>query len=370
MTKKIKAAMLILICLVLSFSFASFSFAENENNSGIQKGILCISYRGDTALYEQNSPEAVLSAFSKGADFVSVSVRKNHDNELVLCSEEKEEISGITLKEMLSLLKEGNVLILDFNEEIKDDIYDELKSEKALSRAYLRIKDKSSNINSWVQSKEEKPIVIGVSKSFNIFTIKSFVKNMASMPMITLQSKNYFNVMYGSLCCEDYAKADAPLVIAPMYDPDLCGQRSDSEDGWNDLIKKNFSIIETNNLDAFISYKNNIEKLKDSLRELLIRTEKMTENDMSDVSADNLYSSIKNAKALINESTASCDELQKANSALMLSINTITNKQAEDTKKGALNITPGKIIAAVLVGFSLLAAEIFLKKMQREKKRK
>lgn len=370
MTKKFKTAALIFLCIIFAFSFGTISMAENDKTNETKEGVLCISYRGDTTLYEQNSPEAVLSAFSKGADFVSVNVRKNDSGELVLCSDEKETVSGITLKEMLTLLDESNTLILDFSSDIKDEIYDELKEVKALSRVYLRIKDTAKSISSWVQTKEEKPRVIGVCGSFNIFTIKSFVKNMSKLDMIALQSKNYFNVMYGSLCYDDYVKENSAAVIAPMYDPDLCGQRSDSEDGWNDLIKKNFSIIETNNLDAFIVYRDNIKALKANLNTLLAKAQSIDTANISAVSKDNLALATENGKALLNESTASCDELQKAHSSLVLSINTITNKQGEDTKKGALNITIGKIIAVTLVGLSLLAAEIFINKMQKEKKRR
>lgn len=369
MTKKIKAVVLILLCLVLCVNFTALCFASVEEYQRENEDILCVSYRGDTALYEQNSREAILSAFEKGADFVSVSVREDTQSQLVLCGENEKEVKGITLSEMLKLLGEKDILILDFDKELKDKIYDEVKKENALSKAYFRIKDKAQSINSWVLSKDEKPTVIGVCASFNIFTVKSFVKHMSGAPMVSLQSKNYFNVMYSSACYEEYALDSTPRAAAPMYDPDLCGQRSDSEDGWNDLIKKNFSVIETNNLDAFIEYRDNIKKLKSTLLGLVERAQKINITELSSVSADNLTLGMENAKALINESTASCDELQKAHSELLLAINTATSGQDEDTKKGALNITLGKIIAAVAVGLALLAAEMFINKMQKEKKR-
>lgn len=369
MTKRFKIIPLILMCLILGMNINFLAGATNNKTKDDRDGIQCISYRGDTALYEQNSKEAVLSAFSKGADFVSVNVREADDSQLVLCGENEVTISGTALEEILGLISEKDILILDFDKSIKDKVYEALKKEKALSKAYLRIKDSAKNLNSWILSKDEKPMVIGVSSSFNIFTIQGFLKAMAEEPMVDFRSKNYFNVMYGSLCCSRYGEMNTAKVIAPMYDPDLCGQRSDSEDGWNDLIKKNFSVIETNNLDAFISYKNNINKLKNNLEELVIKAEDIALDGLSTVSKENLTNSISQAKALISESTASSDELQSSNSLLLLSINTITSEQGEDTKTGALNITAGKITAAVLVGMLILAAQIFISKMQKEKKR-
>ncbi|MBQ7294717.1 MAG: hypothetical protein IJW86_00830 [Clostridia bacterium] len=367
MTKKINAFLLIIVCLMC---FTFFASAVKEDDTYYPpENVLCIAYRGDTALYKQNSKEAVLSAYEKGADFVSVNIRKADSGELVLCSENATEVKGTTLKEMLTLIDEGSVLILDFDSALKDEVYNLIKGENALSRAWLRIKDSEKNINNWVSSKEKEPTVIGVCSSFNIFTVQSFVEKLRHMPAVQLQSKNYFNVMYGAYCYSYYDSRVGTRAIAPMYNPDLCGQRSDSEDGWNDLIKKNFSIIETNNLDAFITYRDNACVLKEKLSLLLEKAKAIDPENYSLVSKENLADSIDRAKILVVGGMASCDELQSAHSALQLSINNLTLSEGEDTQKGALNITTGKVIAAVLVGALILAAQIYVHKMQKEKKR-
>ena len=366
MTKKIKLFLSVVFCFILGSGLLLPTYAESEK---LPEELLCISFRGDTAEYEANSKEAVLSAFQKGADFVSVSIRKSDSGELVLCSENELEVKGVALSEVLSLLGEDDVLILDFEESLKDEIYDLLKGENALSKAYLRIKDSAGNIAQWVSSKDDKPEVIGVCSSFNVFTVRSFVKKLSYLPAVQLQSKNHFNVMYDSVCSSLYSSDVGTRAIAPMYDPDLCGQRTDSEDGWNDLIKRNFSIIETNNLEAFVSYKNNALKLKASLGEILAQAEKINSEDYSLVSRENLAEGIENAKKLLNSGAVSCDELQSAQSVLTLAVNNLTLKQGEDTQKGALNITAGKVIATVLVGFAILAAQIYTYKMQKGKKK-
>lgn len=366
MAKRIYTVLLIIFCLFSVFSFAA---SAQEGSYYPPQEVMCIAHRGDTALYVKNSKEAVLSAFGKGADFVSVNIRKADSGELVLCSENATQIKGTPLKEMLSLLGEEDILILDFDSELKDEVYDLLSGEAALARAWLRIKDSAKNLNRWISSKDEEPTVIGVCSSFNIFTVQGFVEKLNHMPAVQLQSKNHFNVMYGSLCYSYYASRQGTRAIAPMYNPDLCGQRSDSEDGWNDLINKNFSIIETNNLDAFISYRDNALKLKENLSALLKKAQAIDPELYSLVSRENLKDSIETAKRLVVGGMASCDELQSAHSALLLSINSLTLSEGEDNQKGALNVTPGKIVAAVLVGTAILAAQIYVHKMQKEKKR-
>ncbi len=366
MTNKIKLFLSVVFCLVLGGSFLLSAYAEGENSYYPDQELLCISYRGDTAEYEANSKEAVLSAFSKGADFVSVNIRKSDSGELLLCSENEIEIKGISLSEIIGLIGEDDILILDFDISLKDEVYNLLKAENAFSKAYLRIKDSAKNIDEWVSSKDEEVKVIGVCSSFNVFTVRSFVKKLSYMPAIQMQSKNHFNVMYDAICNSLYADK---RVIAPMYDPNLCGQRSDSEDGWNDLIKRNFSIIETNNLEAFIDYKNNEIKLRENLASLLQKAEAISHDAYSLVSRENLAEGIENAKILVTGGVASCDELQNAQSSLMLAMNNLTLKQGEDTQKGALNITAGKVIAAVVVGIAILAAQVYTYKMQKKKKK-
>lgn len=367
MTKIIKVILTVVFCLISGGSFLLPAYAESVNSYYPPEELLCISYRGDTAEYEANSKEAVLSAFVKGADFVSVSIRKSDSGELVLCSENKPEAQGVALSEMLAIIDEENELILDFDSALKDEIYDLLKAENVLSKAYLRIKDSAGNISEWISSKDEEVRVIGVCSSFNVFTVCSFANNLSYLPAIQMQSKNHFNVMYDAICNNLYADK---RVIAPMYDPDLCGQRSDSEDGWNDLIKRNFTIIETNNLEAFIDYKSNEIELRKNLASLLKKAETINPEAYSLVSRENLAEGIENAKMLAQGGAASCDELQKTQSALILAMNNMTLKQGEDTQKGALNITAGKVIATVLVGIAILAAQIYTYKMQKGKKNK
>ena len=369
MTNKIKTFLTVVFCIILGAGLVLPVCAEDENSYYPPQELLCISYRGDTAEYKGNTKEAVLSAFDKGADFVSVNIRKSDSGELILCGENEVAVEGAALTQMLGLLGKEDILILDFELSLKDELYDLLKAENALSKAYLRIKDSAKNINEWISSKDEEPRVIGVCSSFNVFTVRSFIKKLSGLTAVQLQSKNHFNVMYDAVCYGLYDSRVGTWTIAPMYDPDLCGQRSDSEDGWNDLIKRNFSIIETNNLEAFVDYKNKELELRKELTALLGKAEKINSDAYSLVSRENLADSIEDAKTLVMGGAASCDELQSAQSKLILAMNNLTLKQGEDTQKGALNITAGKVMATVLVGLAIFMAQIYTYKMQKSKKK-
>ena len=61
------------------------------------------------------------------------------------------------------------------------------------------------------------------------------------------------------------------------------------------------------------------------------------------------------------------DELQDSAARLRLAIQNLALKTDEDTQKGALNITAGKVVATVLVGLAILAAQIYTYKMKKQK---
>ena len=166
------------IILAIMFIFTAFVTAgavSGKDNAvsrfhSFDRKLLCISHRGDTALYPENSLEAVKSAFEKGADFVSVSLDKTKDGVFCLCERESlgnvcnapyESLSEASFSEVSSyrlfdiygneteyrltsleaLLKNtdsNDGLILDILPEDKDSVYDVLSENKALDRVIDR----------------------------------------------------------------------------------------------------------------------------------------------------------------------------------------------------------------------------------------
>ena len=366
MIKKISSILLVLVCLIWGGIFIFSANAESENN---YSPLVCIAHRGDSAEYESNSQAAVVSAFNKGADFVSVNIRKTSDEELVLCDENKEAVSGDSLKGLLDIINEEDVLILDFEVSLRDELYDFIKTNNALSSVIFRINDSAKNINSWIKDKDGIQ-VMGIYDSFVVFTAADYINTLADsgMDFVQYQSKNYFNEMFGSVVSKELFSSSAKAVV-PTYDPDLCGQRRDSEDGWNELIKLGFSAIETNNVDSFVRYKKSNEDARSELEKIYNKALTVGTEKYNTVSRENLADSISEAEQLLDRSFASSDEYQSVASAIALALENLALQTGEDTQKGALNITAGKIIAAVVVGLVILAAQVYTYKMQKRKKK-
>ena len=364
MTKFIRTFTLFILCLILGSNLVLSTCAKGKNYTSIQ----CIAHRGDTSEYESNTVEAVTSAFEKGADFVSVNIRKTSDRTLVLCSENETEVKGTPLSDLLAILNDTDVLILDFEYELKNDIYNLLEKEDAFSKAILRINDSASNIAKWLDGKNENLQVIGIYDSFVVFTAANHIKdlNNIGMKFVQYQSKNYFNEMFGSFVSKAIKAEEYTNAIVATYDPDLCGQRSDSDDGWNDLIKKGFSVVETNNLNAFLEYIKSNENSKLELQETYLKAKSIEAEKYNTVSKNNLEDAIEAAESLLSTKVSSCDELQNSISVLRSAMENLALRNEDDTQKGALNITSGKVIATVLVGVAILTAQIYTYKKQKK----
>ena len=113
-----------------------------------------------------------------------------------------------------------------------------------------------------------------------------------------------------------------------------------------------------------MAYSNDIDLLKIS------EAKKTDFSVYSDVSAGNLQKALKRANEELQSNVSSVGELESASSQLLLAMNRLNLSDSTESQKGALNITAGKIVAAVLVGAAILAGQIYVHKMQQEKRRK
>lgn len=394
---------------MLIFSTALSSVAAEEKEYAVNKfysynqKLICISHRGDTASYPENSIEAVCSALEKGADFVSVSLNKTKDGVYYLCERASmgnvinapyESLSDINsqdignyrlydiygnltdlkLASLEELLKSTDVkdgIILDVLSSDKDSVYDVLLKNNALDRILVRIEDNASELVEWAKSKEKKVNIIVVYGGNIIFSTISAINvfTNAGMPAVQYDSGNYFNVAYGEFFTNRYLPAENVRAVAATYSADLCGQRGDNTDGWNELINKGYSVIETNNVESFVAYRTEIERILKSIVELTDKALQVDTAKYSEVSVSNLQKAILNAKAIGSATVVSLDAAQQAYSGLLLALGDMQVSAGEVNTKGALNVTEGKIVAVVTVGAALLAGQIYIYKMRKSKEK-
>ncbi len=406
--KKFIALFVFVICVLPLVGFSCAAFSEKEIAVGKfysdETKLLSISHRGDTANYPENSLKAVESAFSKGADFVSVSLDKTSDGVFYLsereslgniCNAPYEKLSEISsdeigsyrlfdvygnetefaltsLEELLDNTDSEDGIILDILSEDKDAVYDILSESKALYRVIIRTDDSCSRLAEWLEAKPEKVYSICVYGGNIIFSTASAYNNASAeeMPAVQYSSKNYFNVAYGDFFANRYLLSGKVRAVAATYSPDLCGQRADGGDGWNELINKGYSVIETNNIEAFTAYRDETVRLEKELAALTLKADEADKSVYSQVSLDNLEKAMAECEKLLSSSVFSLGEAQQAYSRLLFALEDMKISTGEVDTRGALNVTAGKLTATVLVGAALLCGQIYVYKMRKAKKEK
>lgn len=389
----------VILCGVSAFAVQETTIGKITSDSGI----LSVSHRGNTASYPENSLEAVRSAQKTGADLISVSVGKTSDGVLVLCEQNiplsdicncgVSDIGKISYTELSKLRLYGNdgtlsdcriatleeamksvdksVLILDNAWDYRDEIYASVKKSGKDGLVILRTDASSKKTAEWTAANPGL-FVIGVYKANIVFNAISHFNRLSEngQPLVQYQSKNYFNVSFNSSVTRLFSGKKGTRTLVPMYSPDLCGQREDNCVGWDEMIERGFSAIETNCIESLVDYIESREKARESLYGLVSRAEKTDTALFSSVSAKNLRAALTKAQTVMNDTRCSLAEAQKAFSLLNESMKKLTFHASGDVQKGSLNVTAGKIIAAVFVGAALLAGEIYVYKMHKPRRKK
>lgn len=405
-----KIVFAILITAVLFSSVAVSAAAATEKASSVEKfynyneGLLCISHRGDTSAYPENSLEAVKSALKKGADFVSVNLEKTSDGVFYLCENESlgnicnapyeslaqlksEEVDSYflydvygkqtdfrmtSLEKLLDETDGKDGIIIDVRSEYKDDVYSVLEENDALDRVIIRVEESGKSLSAWAGAKAEKVHIIGKYTGNIIFSTISQINSLTAYCLTAVQyeSKNYFNVCFGEFFTNRYLHSGNVRAVAATYSPELCGQRSDSSDGWNELISKGYSVIETNNVEGFDNYRKQVSIIKDEIIKLIEKAETVDIEKYSRISFENLDKAKLHCKSVTYACVVSLAGAQEAYSQLNLALKEMKISTGEVETRGALNITAGKIVAVILVGTALLSGQIYVYKMRRSNREK
>ena len=187
------------------------------------------------------------------------------------------------------------------------------------------------------------------------------------MMMAEYRTKNYFNVCYGTIVGDNFSADGKARAAAAAYDPDLCGKRTDDTNGWNELIKNGFTVIETNNVASLSEYISTSETVRESLADFVSDVKKEDFSAYSEVSRKNIASALSFAEEVLEGRAKSLAEYEKAYSSLAQSLNSKMIADGKEQAKGALNITAGKLIAAILIGAAFIAVQIFIESLKKEK---
>lgn len=361
-----------------------------------KKNIICIAHRGDWHSFPENSAEAINAAAEY--DAVSVDVRLTADGKPVLMADEKVDrmsvdgegksvsgkVSSFTLAQLKELyLRESNggtdkkkttcripelkeiyetaagrtAVMLNVQENDFKTVYDYVKALGKLDETVFRINAKPQKIIELTRDLD------GVNVTGNyqgniIFLATSAVKKYFAANIYTIEmgSTNGNGVLYDNFLMKRFVGSKRAMVSMVNG---RCGKRADNETGWDDLISRGYSVIETDFPAELTEY---IRKTETAATDLEKNIDIYANTDLSPYTSETekAFSSALSAAKKTLDGRSSFSELTDARSALQSAHDSL-KVGAKKNVALKFRFTPGRIIAVVLCAAAFTGGTLFLK---------
>lgn len=361
-----------------------------------KKNIICIAHRGDWHSFPENSAEAINAAAEY--DAVSVDVRLTADGKPVLMADEKVDrmsvdgegksvsgkVSSFTLAQLKELyLRESNggtdkkkttcripelkeiyetaagrtAVMLNVQENDFKTVYDYVKALGKLDETIFRINAKPKKIIELTRDLD------GVNVTGNyqgniIFLATSAVKKYfaANIHTIEMGSTNGNGVLYDNFLMKRFVGSKRAMVSMVNG---RCGKRADNETGWDDLISRGYSVIETDFPAELTEY---IRKTETAATDLEKNIDIYANTDLSPYTSETekAFSSALSAAKKTLDGRSSFSELTDARSALQSAHDSL-KVGAKKNVALKFRFTPGRIIAVVLCAAAFTGGTLFLR---------
>lgn len=396
-----KTAIFILSLILFTALSVSSAIAADASDiasdfSDGKKNIICIAHRGDWHSFPENSAEAINAAAEY--DAVSVDVRLTADSKPVLMADEKVDrmsvdgegksvsgkVSSFTLAQLKELyLRESNggadkkkttcripelkeiyetaagrtAVMLNVQENDFKTVYDYVKALGKLDETVFRINAKPQKIIELTKDLD------GVNVTGNyqgniIFLATSAVKKYfaANIHTIEMGSTNGNGVLYDNFLMKRFVGSKRAMVSMVNG---RCGKRADNETGWDDLISRGYSVIETDFPAELTEY---IRKTETAATDLEKNIDIYANTDLSPYTSETekAFSSALSAAKKTLDGRSSFSELTDARSALQSAHDSL-KVGAKKNVALKFSFTPGRIIAVVLCAAAFTGGTLFLR---------
>lgn len=402
--KKTAFFMLILILSVTILAPCVSALDSVEAVKSLSDGgekIICIAHRGDWHSFPENSAEAVNAALEY--DAVSVDVKLSSDGIPVLMADEtvdrmcvdsdSKPISGTVssftfaqlgemylrednggtnksktdcripeLKKIFEVSDGKTAIVVNVSESDFKTIYDYVKALGKLDETVFRINAKAKRIVELTKDLDGIK-VLGNYQGNVIFLATSAVKECFSNGIYTIEmgSTNGNGVLYGNFLLKRFVGNKRAMVSMVNG---RCGKRTDNETGWDDLISRGYSAIETDfpaELTEYIRKTNSaaidLEKFIDLYNGIDL-TPYNTESEKA------FSSALSEAKSLLG-TPCSFSEIADARSALQSAHDSLTVGEKKNVTL-KFKFTPGRIITVVLCGAAFTVGTLYLISKKKE----
>lgn len=389
-------SLILFTALSVSSAIAADASEIASDFSDGKKNIICIAHRGDWHSFPENSAEAINAAAEY--DAVSVDIRLTADGKPVLMADEKVDrmsvdgegksvsgkVSSFTLAQLKELyLRESNggtdkkkttcripelkeiyetaagrtAVMLNVQENDFRTVYNYVKALGKLDETIFRINAKPKKIIELTKD------LGGVNVTGNyqgniIFLATSAVKKYFAANIYTIEmgSTNGNGVLYDNFLMKRFVGSKRAMVSMVNG---RCGKRADNETGWDDLISRGYSVIETDFPAELTEY---IRKTETAATDLEKNIDIYANTDLSPYTSETekAFSSALSAAKKTLDGKSSFSELTDARSALQSAHDSL-KVGAKKNVALKFRFTPGRIIAVVLCAAAFTGGTLFLR---------
>ena len=184
--------------------------------------------------------------------------------------------------------------------------------------------------------------------------------------VVQYQSKNYFNVAFETLLPNRFLKHADARVMVSTFDRNRCGQRSDDILGWDALIAKGYSVIETGDPAGFAAYLAQRDAARSRLTAQLSAAEAVDRSVLEATSEKNFSKALAAAQDAAADPYAALSTLQTASADLRAATADLTKQGEASNLRGSWQVTPEKLIVIVVFGALLLLGDVFVFRMRKK----
>lgn len=360
-------ALFITFLLIFCLSFSAFAedaiaVSEMKNPSGT---LLCVAHGGAHAEAEINSEEAIDKAIELGADIVSIDVKKAVGGLTAIDNSEETDLEFFLLD-----YNSRVVLMINNAERYKKELYKILENTESFGSVILRMECEFSEIADWYNSLKVKPMIICRYSGNIIFSALSEASDNfdAKLPVIEYASKNINGIIFNGLTLNNYVYKNylsKGRKFISMTDKNLCGGRQDTIQYWDELCASGFNMIETDNAETFIKYRDNAKELYSQLKADYELAKKADTSKAAAANLKNYKNIMSEVNELLSKGIYSADALDLAKCDLNTAVKELSPSYG-NSKEGKLDFSLGKISLVVCAVFIFAMVQIHMLKKRKK----
>ena len=367
-------------------------------------GVVGIAARGLWTAYPENSLEGLLAVKETGLTYVLADVSRTADGALVLLPADgakrmlgagEEAVSSLTKDEVLSLPMKnrlggaangvteyrvsaladalpaltgaGLTPVLQFDVSIAADVLAATEGTAAVLFPTGREKD----VKAFAQQNAAARPVLTAIRSNVIFTVTSFTDDMkaAGALGVNLKTTNRYGVNFYRSTLKRF---DTLRAVADCTDRETAGWRDDTVKWWDDLISRGYSVIITDDPAAFGAYLTDAAAARARLQTLYTYATKEAKLPAFNGEILNDYEKayhdgVNGAKALLDDASASLQDLRDAYTALNTALKTIElNYEAIESGAAGKTVTLPRILLCVAFAAAVVVVQIYFFKRRKK----